>query len=275
MAATFTWKGGTHGDWTLPADWSSATYPYATLTQPGVGCTEVSDPSGGGTFDFYIAAGTNAQGGDVDGHLAIIACFVPGTRLLAERGEIAVEDIVKGERLITFDPRGLALGSGQVQRVCWIGRRRLDPARPLRPVSVLPIRVRRDAFAPGVPKRDLLLSPDHGIFAEGVLIPARYLVNGRTVIRESGSQPITYYHVEVPRHAVLMAEGLLAESYLDNGDRGLFEGGCRAVEEYPDLSMRRWEGDACAPIKVFGLEVEAVRRRLLDRASRLALAPAA
>jgi Hint domain len=254
---------------------NTAYQAQATLTQPGVGVYQVSDPNGGGTFDFYLAPGTNAQVGDVSGNLAIIACFVPGTRLLAERGEVAVEDIVEGDCLVTFEPRGLALGPRQVQRVCWVGRRRLEPTRHPRPVSMLPIRVRRDAFAPGVPARDLLLSPDHGIFAEGVLIPARYLVNGRTVIRESALQPISYYHVEVPRHAVLMADGLPAESYLDNGDRGLFERGGRVIEQYSDLSMRRWEADACAPIKVCGLEVEAVRRHLVDRASRLALAPAA
>jgi hypothetical protein len=249
--------------------------PSDQLTTPGVGVYQVAGPTGGQSVNLLVAPGTHPQLGNVDGQLAIVACFVPGTRLRSERGDIAVEELVEGDRMVTFEPDAVALGSPRTQPVCWIGRRQLDPVRHPQPLSILPIRIRRDAFAPGVPSRDLLVSPDHGIFAEGVLIPARYLVNGRTITRESSRRPITYYHVEVPRHAILLAEGLPAESYLDNGDRSLFEPGGRMVEQFPDLSTRRWEADACAPIMVCGGELEAVRRRLLDRAAGLALAPAA
>jgi len=34
----------------------------------------------------------------------------------------------------------------------------------------MPIRVARDAFRRGHPSRDLLLSPDHAVFVDGVLI---------------------------------------------------------------------------------------------------------
>jgi collagen type I/II/III/V/XI/XXIV/XXVII alpha len=33
---------------------------------------------------------------------------------------------------------------------------------------------------------------------------------------------VTYFHVELPRHDVLLAEGLAAESYLDTGNRSVF-----------------------------------------------------
>jgi len=63
--------------------------------------------------------------------------------------------------------------------------------------DVLPVRVHSDAFGAGRPVRDLLLSPDHAVFVDGVLIPIRYLINGRTVVQEQVDE-VTYYHVELP-----------------------------------------------------------------------------
>jgi hypothetical protein len=57
-----------------------------------------------------------------------------------------------------------------------------------------------------------------------VLIPIRYLVNGASVVQELFGT-VTYWHVEVHRHEVLLAEGLPAESYLDTGNRSAFANG--------------------------------------------------
>jgi hypothetical protein len=84
------------------------------------------------------------------------------------------------------------------------------------------VRVRAGAFGVGVPNRDLLLSPDHAVYFEGCLIPVRHLINGRTIAQEKVDR-VSYYHVELTRHAVLLAEGLACESYLDTGNRGAFE----------------------------------------------------
>ena len=79
------------------------------------------------------------------------------------------------------------------------------------------------AFGPAEPARDLLLSPDHAVFRGGALIPARALINGSTIVQEPASSA-HYFHVELPRHAVLLAEGLPCESYLDTGNRAAFAG---------------------------------------------------
>ena len=81
------------------------------------------------------------------------------------------------------------------------------------------------AFADRVPCRDLLVSPDHGIFVDAKLICARQLVNGTTIVREAGLASVEYFHVELEAHAILLAEGLPAESYLDTGNRGFFRNG--------------------------------------------------
>ena len=49
------------------------------------------------------------------------------------------------------------------------------------------------------------------------------LVNGAT-IRQEFPDRITYFHAELARHEILPAEGVLAESYPDSGNRGNFEG---------------------------------------------------
>jgi hypothetical protein len=68
----------------------------------------------------------------------------------------------------------------------------------------------------GRPRRDLLLPPDHAVFSSGVLIPIRYLINGASVGQEQ-IDTVTYWHVELDRHDVLLAEGLAAERSVSSG----------------------------------------------------------
>ena len=82
---------------------------------------------------------------------------------------------------------------------------------------------------------------------------------------------VTYYHVELPRHAVLLAEGLPAETYLDVGYRDNFEnndGSIRLFADFsgdgPDIAILR-EGEACAPFVVHGPELDAVRDAISRR----------
>jgi hypothetical protein len=55
----------------------------------------------------------------------------------------------------------------------------------------------------------------------GALIPVRYLVNGATIVQERVAQ-ITYWHLELDAHDVVLAEGMPCESFLDTGNRGAF-----------------------------------------------------
>jgi hypothetical protein len=107
----------------------------------------------------------------------------------------------------------------------------IDCRRHRRPHEVFPVRVQAYAFGPGVTHRDLLVSPDHALFLDGVLIPARYLCNG-TTIRQEAVAAVSYFHIELEQHDVLLAEGLPAESYLDTGNRDAFaDGGITSDDE--------------------------------------------
>ena len=159
-------------------------------------------------------------------------CFLTGTRIATSRGEARVEELAVGDvvRTVACPARAIpddvvvTLADGQLsaQPVKWIGRRRIDLLAHPRPEIIAPIRIRRDAFANGMPHRDLLVSPDHAIFVDDKLICARQLVNGTTIRQELDWTAVDYYHVELDQHAILLAEGLPAESYIDTGNSGFF-----------------------------------------------------
>ena len=123
-----------------------------------------------------------------------------------------------------------------------------------------------------MPTRDLLLSPDHAVFVDDVLIPIRYLVNDTTVARVVADQ-VTYWHVELDRHDILLASGLPAESFLDTGNRAAFANGGSVVRAHPDFARLTWEGQGCAPLVITGPVVETTRARLAHRARMLRRKP--
>ncbi len=127
-----------------------------------------------------------------------------------------------------------------------------------------PVRIAPHAFGPNRPARPLLLSPDHAVFVRGALIPVRYLVNGAS-IAQVPTDRVEYWHVELPRHAVLFAEGLACESYLDTGNRAAFANAGPVIEAHPDFARRVWARDACAPLVTDGAALRAARTRLLAR----------
>ena len=208
----------------------------------------------------YPSNGINVTPDDLGGSDLTVACFASGTRLLTAAGEVAVEALAPGDLVVTH--------SGRLRPARWIGHRRIDCRRHLRPHDVHPVRIAAHAFEPGMPHRDLLLSPDHSVHVDGVLIPVRYLVNGAT-IRQIPVAEVEYLHVELERHDVLLAEGLPAESYLDTGNRFAFANGGGPLHLHPDFALRVWAAEACAPLITTGSALAAVQTRLLDRAQTL------
>ncbi len=180
-------------------------------------------------------------------------CFASGTRIATPTGPVTVEQLAVGDTVL--------LASGGTAPIVWIGHRHIDCRRHPEPHKVWPVRIRRGAFGEGRPHRDLVLSPDHAVFAEGVLIPVKYLVNG-TTIRQVRCRSIAYFHIELPRHDIVLAEGLTVETYLDIGNRGNFADSRGAVALYPDFASLAWEAEGYAPLVVTGPELAAVRRKI-------------
>jgi hypothetical protein len=153
--------------------------------------------------------------------------------------------------------------------VIWIGHRQVDCSSHPRPERVLPIRIAMGAFAPGVPSRELYLSPGHGIYFGGALIPVYCLCNNTTIVQLERDS-VEYFHVELPTHDVLLAEGLPVESYLECGDRHAFaNGGCTTMR-FAEFAGDRWETAGYAPLVLRGAQVDAARSQLRDRVTILA-----
>lgn len=180
-------------------------------------------------------------------------CFARGTMILTPEGYRSVETLAVGDRIVT--------ASGAVKPLVWVGSRTMDLAVHPAPAKVQPIRFEPAALAPGQPRRRLRLSPDHAIWIDGVLIPARFLVNGATIRQEQDTLAVTYYHLEVPGHDVLVAEGAPCETYLDTGNRA----GFAQASSWP-VRHRTWDRDACAPLCTGGPRLRIVRERLHQRA---------
>jgi len=135
---------------------------------------------------------------------------------LTDRGERPVEALRPGDRVVA---------SKALRRVRWIGRSRVTLSGHPERDGVLPVRLVAGALAPGQPHRDLVVSPHHAILVDEALVPAYRLLNGATVRREYGCTAVDYHHIELDSHDLLLAEGVRAESYLDTGNRGLFDQG--------------------------------------------------
>jgi autotransporter passenger strand-loop-strand repeat protein len=200
-----------------------------------------------GETDFQINSGLL---------LTRIPCYVAGTNIATPQGEVPVERLAIGDRVRT--------ASGMDRPIKWIGRRSYAGRFAAGARHLLPIRVSAGALADQVPHRDLLVSPKHAMFLDGVLIPAERLVNGSSIRQETEVDALHYFHIELDSHDILLAEGAAAESFVDCDSRGMFANANEFAQHYPDDSSLGWA--FCAPRLEEGEIVEAVRQRLAARA---------
>ena len=229
-----------------------AAFLYVTNTvaqQPGVGNTAIV--SGVGNNIVYTPP----------------ACFAEGTLIETARGLIAVESLVIADEVVihTGDRGSARVGT---RPITWIGHRRIACRRHPEPHTVWPVRIRAGAFGDNLPHRDLFLSPDHAVFVDGVLIPVKFLINGKTIAQEPRDS-IRYFHIELMEHDILLADGLPCESYIDTGNRAAFENGTGPTILHPDLATQTWEEGACETLVMSGAKLVATRVRLLDQAKSL------
>ena len=264
--------GTTPGAYTLIGDWIGASDPAGSPAHAFILHVEDFIPiawtdfsiSGSATTSGNSAYGNTAIGvyttdpsTGINGYLATIPCFATGTRIGTPDGPVAVERLREGRLVLT--------AAGPSAAITWIGHRPVDCLHHPAPATVWPVRVRAGAFGEHVPVLDLWLSPDHAIQAGGALIPIKHLING-TSVAQIPQDSVTYWHVELAHHAIILAEGMPVESYLETGARAAFANSGAVIALFPDFAARTWEAEGCAPLVVTGPALAAVRDLLAARA---------
>ena len=214
------------------------------------------------TVDYSVYPNIEQSGVYRSQQVAVTAtpvCFTTGTQIRTERGEVSVEDLRVGDFAVT--------ASGALRPITWIGHREITAEAGSLPFHQQPVHVRAGAFGHGLPARDLFLSPGHPVLVGadadnegGVLVPVMCLINGTSITREPRAT-VTYWHVELDAHDILLAEGLPAESYIDGGDRAFFAEASDHALHNPDFVPAGWNG-RCRPVAVEGSVVETERLRL-------------
>jgi hypothetical protein len=204
-------------------------------------------------FSFQDVDGAASNSWDAD--FVSTACFGTDTRIAIPGGEVAVEDLRIGDLVMT--------ATGVAKKVKWLGRRSYTAAEVAAHPSVRSVLVRANAIAPGMPHRDLTLSPMHGLFIADCFVPAVSLVNGVTILRNDELAPVSYIHVEMDEHDVVFANGLPAETFVDDASRQMFD---NADEYYTIYGADQGTVSFSAPRLEEGMQLEALRRRIAARA---------
>jgi hypothetical protein len=249
----------------LPTPSSASAISLSFNTSTGV--LSIFDTVGGSvvteTLHFAGPVSNNFSAAVSNGFIVIsdVPCFAAGTRILTVWGSRKVEELAIGDEV-------LSARDGRSRKIIWAGRRTVDISRHAMPDKVIPVLIAAGAFGPGLPERDLRVSPDHALYIDGHLIEAKTLVNGATIIRDRAARLVTYHHIELETHDVVLAEGLPAETYLDSGNRRNFESDAGPLALHPDFAAAARAG-ACADLLLDGEIVRHARQALLDRALEL------
>jgi hypothetical protein len=179
----------------------------------GLGGMVVYDPQNGENGTVTHAAGAVLTFSNIEN---VVPCFTPGTLIQTDRGEVLVENIRTGDR--------------GYRALVWVGRRCLTAVDMQDQPQLAAVRIEQGALGPNMPARDMHVSPQHRLLAQGqrarllfgdseVLIPAVHLV-GYPGITRAPQASTDYIHIMCDRYDVIMSDGIWTESF-QPGDQTL------------------------------------------------------
>ena len=245
----------------------------AKYTNLGVAGKEVVVISAGGQRYYFITDGSGAyeiMSSMPNGSIPItgvetktvVVCFANGTMIAGPSGERLVEELKIGDLVHT--------AGGAIRPIRWIGKQEISVGDLIFKKELRPVCIAANSFGPGLPHSDLFVSRQHRFAIEGwtvemlfgedrVLVRAGHLERGaaRSVIP---SKPVTYYHILLDEHDLLISNGLAAESFqpgpvgicaLDDAARSDLEALDPALLEKPAtavaLSLKSYETELLLP----------------------------
>jgi CshA-type fibril repeat protein len=146
---------------------------------------------------------------------SVIPCFTPGTLIATPKGEVPVEHLKAGDRVITRD--------NGIQEIRWTGQKQLGWHDLAANPHLKPVLIRQGSLGNGLPERDMMVSPNHRMLVANdrtalyfdeheVLVSAKHLVAGPG-IQSIDSVGTTYIHFMFDRHEVVLGNGAWTESF--------------------------------------------------------------
>ncbi|UWQ94145.1 cadherin-like domain-containing protein [Rhodobacteraceae bacterium M385] len=223
-----------------------------TLDLTGAGSLKVVyddgiDPTGtpgeSGTVIFYTDNTQSEEAGRLEFKEIenVIPCFTPGAMIATPRGEVPVETLREGDKVITRD--------NGIQEIRWTGNRTLNRTELAEGNGLKPILIKAGSLGRNLPERDMLVSPQHRVLITGetpqlyfeeseVLVAAKHLV-GKQGVSVMDTMRTTYIHFMFDRHEVVLSDGAWTESF-QPGDQTLGAMGEATREEilalFPELA---------------------------------------
>lgn len=155
---------------------------------------------------------------DIFDNPGLVMCFAAGTRICTVEGrEQRVETLRPGQNVRCND--------GTSQKILWVGSSPVTQAQLARHSELRPIRFAAGSLGSGLPRRDLWVSRQHRMVVSSaivermfgvrdVFIPAFRLVGLPGIDVDLGSREVTYIHLLLEGHQVVLAEGAPSESLL-------------------------------------------------------------
>lgn len=174
-------------------------------------------------------------------------CFLEGSLILMKTGLVKVENIKVGDFVCTFNN-----GKRSTKKILAVSKNLVTTFYK----DNFPVCIKKDAFKKNIPFQDLYVTSEHCLFIDHCFIPARMLVNNRSIVWGNTQSSYYVYHIETEQHSVIKSNGLLSESYL-NTDQSFGK------------THKTWEKDAAAPLNVTQKFVEPIYKTLEKRAIRL------
>ncbi|MCB6176981.1 Hint domain-containing protein [Rhodobacter sp. Har01] len=205
--------------------------------------------------DGAAAPGQEAEAQDGRSLRRHSPCFTPGVLIATPRGEMPVETLRVGDKVVTRD--------NGIQEIRWVGQTEVPGTELRLHPHLQPIRIKAHALGHGLPERDMLLSPNHRVLVAGdstplhfdepeVLVAAKHLVN-RAGIHGVASIGIAYVHFLCDRHEVVLSNGAWTESFqpMDDALNGLCNAQRNEIYElFPGLRTAAGAGSWTAARRV-------------------------
>ncbi len=242
-------------------DGSESGDDFDTLDLRGAGPLSIvfaDDNPENGTVTFRDTAGNPTGTMNFVNIENVIPCFTPGTLIATPRGEVAVESLRAGDKVVTRD-NGL-------QEIRWVGQKALNWTDMAAAPYLRPVLVKQGSLGNGLPERDMMVSPNHRLLVANdrtalyfdeheVLVSAKHLV-GSAGVHAVESMQTTYIHFMFDQHEVVLSNGAWTESF-QPGDYTLNGMGnaqrTEIFELFPDLKSKE------------GLESYTAARKTLKR----------